>query len=118
MKIIHREWLRYTFRYVNDVPLNDTKNAPKVNFLECEWVEVIGKQEHRGYCAWVTSHKITDENVCTIMRGGRARWKIENETFNTLKNQGYQFEHNFGHGKKNLHTVFALLLLMAFLIVF
>jgi hypothetical protein len=23
------------------------------------------------------------------MRGGRARWKIENETFNTLKNQGY-----------------------------
>jgi hypothetical protein len=30
------------------------------------------------------------------MSGGRARWKIENETFNTLKNQGYQFEHNFG----------------------
>nr|WP_198246747.1 hypothetical protein [methane-oxidizing endosymbiont of Gigantopelta aegis] len=23
----------------------------------------------------------------------RARWRIENETFNTLKNQGYHFEH-------------------------
>ena len=50
------------------------------------------------------------------MRGGRCRWKIENETFNTLKNQGYQFEHNFGHGKRNLHTIFALLMMLAFLI--
>ena len=50
------------------------------------------------------------------MRGGRARWKIENETFNTLKNQGYQFEHNFGHGEKYLHTVFAYLMMLAFLI--
>ena len=30
------------------------------------------------------------------MRAGRCRWKIENETFNTLKNQGYNFEHNYG----------------------
>ena len=50
------------------------------------------------------------------MRAGRARWKIENETFNTLKNQGYQFEHNFGHGYKNLSTVFAYLMFQAFLI--
>jgi len=50
------------------------------------------------------------------MRAGRTRWKIENETFNTLKNQGYQFEHNFGHGKKNLTTVFSLLMLLTFLI--
>lgn len=48
------------------------------------------------------------------MRGGRARWKIENETFNTLKNQGYHFEHNFGHGYKNLSVVFALLMMLAF----
>ena len=51
-----------------------------------------------------------------LMRAGRARWKIENETFNTLKNQGYCFEHNFVHGKKNLSTVFAFLMMLAFLI--
>ena len=45
------------------------------------------------------------------MRGGRARWKIENETFNTLKNQGYNFEHNYGHGEQHLSVVFAMLLL-------
>ena len=106
----------YKFRYVNNVPLNDTKDAPKVNFLECEWTEVKGKREKHGSCAWVTSHEITDNNIYDLMRGGRARWKVENETFNTLKNQGYQFEHNFGHGKKNLHTVFALLMMLAFLI--
>jgi hypothetical protein len=107
---------QYTFRYVNNVPINGTENAPEVNFLECEWIELSGKREKRGYCAWCTSHEITDKNVYQLMRGGRARWKVENETFNTLKNQGYQFEHNFGHGKKNLHTVFAYLMMLAFLV--
>ena len=50
------------------------------------------------------------------MRGGRVRWKIENETFNTLKNQGYHFEHNYGLGKKNLSLVFAMLMMLAFLV--
>jgi len=107
---------KYVFRYVNNVPLNDTKNAPNVNFFECEWLEVKGRREIKGHCGWITGHEITDKNLYELMRGGRARWKIENETFNTLKNHGYQFEHNFGHGKKNLHTVFAFLMMLAFLI--
>ncbi|MBS0627634.1 MAG: transposase [Verrucomicrobia bacterium] len=107
---------KYKFRYVNDVELNDTKNGPKVNFFDCEWVEIDGKKEKRGYCGWITDHKITKDNIYELMLGGRARWKVENETFNTLKNQGYQFEHNFGHGKKNLHAIFALLMMLAFLI--
>ena len=48
------------------------------------------------------------------MKGGRSRWHIENETFNTLKNQGYHFEHNFGHGQQYLSSVFAYLMLLAF----
>ena len=48
--------------------------------------------------------------------GGRARWRIENETFNTLKNQGYHFEHNFGHGYQHLSVVFAVLMMLAFLV--
>ena len=42
--------------------------------------------------------------------------KDENETFNTLKNQGYAFGHNFGHGDKHLATVLAHLMMLAFLI--
>ena len=33
------------------------------------------------------------------MKKGRSRWKVKNETLNTLENQGYNFEHNYGHGK-------------------
>ena len=62
---------------------------------------------------WFTDLPIKEANLTE--RVGRARWRIENETFNTLKNQGYCFEHNFGHGKKNLSTVFAYLMMLAFL---
>ena len=47
---------------------------------------------------------------------GRLRWPTLHETFNTLKNQGYQFERNFGHGNQNLSTIFAQLMLLAFFI--
>ena len=64
--------------------------------------------------SWVTSIKIRNSNVYDIMRGGRCRWKIENEGFNTLKNQGYNFEHNYGHGYNHLSNVMALLMLLSF----
>ena len=42
-----------------------------------------------------------------VRRIWRSRWKIENETFNTLKNRGYNFDHNFGHDFKELYIVIA-----------
>ena len=45
---------------------------------------------------------------------GRARWKIENETFNVLKTNGYNLEHNFGYGKEALARVLVTLNLLAF----
>src|SRR5262249_26892157 len=65
---------------------------------------------------WVVDLPLTQGNVPLVMRGGRARWRIENETFNTLKNQGYHFEHNYGHGYQHLAVVLAWLMLLAFLI--
>jgi len=62
----------------------------------------------------VTDISIDDNNIITLVKGVRARWKIENETFNTLKNQGYHIEHNYGHGKNNLSMTFFILNLLAF----
>jgi len=107
---------KYDFRFINGVPLNGTPEAPEINFLECKAVEIEGTKRKEHLFTWVTNYTINNKNVYEIMRAGRTRWKIENETFNTLKNQGYQFEHNFGHGKKNLTTVFSLLMLLTFLI--
>jgi hypothetical protein len=60
--------------------------------------------------------KITRSNLQEIVKEGRARWKIENETFNSLKNQGYHFEHNFGYRKKYLSSLSAYLMMLAFFI--
>lgn len=102
----------HKFRFINQVPLNASNQDVLVNFVEY-WQITPKKTMH---FSWVTDLHVTKENVFKIMRGGRARWKIENETFNTLKNQGYQFEHNFGHGMKNLSVVFAMLMMLAFLV--
>jgi hypothetical protein len=104
--VVHR------FRFVNDVPLNASHTDIRVNFLEY-WERGAGKVQH---FSWVTDLRVSTRNVYHLMRGGRARWKIENETFNTLKNQGYNFEHNYGHGTQNLSVVFAILMMLAFLV--
>ena len=45
---------------------------------------------------------------------GRARWKIENETFNVLKTGGYNLEDAAGHGKLTLAIILVTLNLLAF----
>jgi hypothetical protein len=104
--------LRHRFRFVSDVPLNESNADLRVNFLECwEW-----DQDQGQHFSWVTDLRVNKGTVYQLMRGGRARWRIENETFNTLKNQGYHFEHNFGHGYQHLSVVFAVLMMLAFLV--
>jgi hypothetical protein len=104
--------ITHRFRFLNDVPLNESNADVRVNFLEY-WEIKDGKTRH---FSWVTDFTIHRHSAYALMRGGRARWKIENETFNTLKNQGYHFEHNFGHGKNHLSVVFAMLMMLAFAI--
>ncbi len=65
---------------------------------------------------WVTDLPLTRATAAEAHACARSRWKIENETFNTLKNQGYELEHNFGHGHQHLPTVLMLMMLLAFLI--
>ena len=105
-RVVHR------FRFVNDVALNTSHRDVRVNFLEY-WEVSARKVQH---FSWVTDLRVSPRNVYHLMRGGRARWKIENETFNTLKNQGYNFEHNYGHGRQNLSVVFATVMMLAFLV--
>jgi hypothetical protein len=101
-------------QFYNGVPLNDSNHDLQVNFIDCIVKNKKGKIT--GHFSWVMDIFVTQDNIYELSRGGRARWKIENETFNTLKNQDYQFEHNFGHGYKHLSHVFGLLMFLAFLV--
>ena len=101
------------FRFCNSAPLNESNPDVLVNVLEYWEVHPDKTVQH---FSWITDFTLDANNVRAIMRGGRARWKIENETFNTLKNQGYNLEHNYGHGEQNLSVVLALLMMLAFLV--
>lgn len=100
--------------FVENLPLNKTHPNLRVNFLQ--YIEYGPDGHERKKFSWVTDLKITRDNSKHLVRGGRARWKVENETFNTFKNQGYNFEHNYGHGKINLSAVLAMLMMLTFLL--
>ena len=104
--------LVHRFRFVNDGPLNASNPDVRGNFIEY-WK--VG-QDTVQHFSWVTDLRVNKRHVFHLMRGGRARWKIENETFNTLKNQGYHFAHNYGHGEQHLSVMFAMLMRLAFLV--
>jgi DDE family transposase len=103
---------RYLF--LHDVAINESNQEMRVNFLKYQEILTDGTLKHEW--TWVTDLTLTAAKVERVARAGRARWHIENETFNTLKNQGYHFEHNYGHGEENLAVVLALLMMLAFLI--
>lgn len=104
----------HRFRFLDEVPINKSNLDVVVNFVE--YWQLDPKGEVVQHFTWVTDLPVTQATVYGIMRGGRARWRIENETFNTLKNQGYHFGHNYGLGKKHLAAVFATLMMLAFLV--
>lgn len=112
---VEKDGLIHQFRYVQGIPLNTDNKDILVNFLEYRQIDPTGKQPTRHF-TWITDLPLNKRSLYPIMRIGRSRWKIENETFNTLKNQGYHFEHSFGHGEKHLSTNFALLMMLAFLV--
>lgn len=104
---------RYLYEWVNEVALVADAKSPVVNFVQLTIFDAKGEQTFR--CAWVSDLPLSRENIAEVVRGARARWKIENEGFNTLKNQGYHLEHNFGHGEQYLSEALFLLNLLAFL---
>jgi hypothetical protein len=117
-EVSRREWngrqhLRYTCRWLNGVEIRDNKETLRVNYLALSiWNEEKNKQTF--YNTWITNKPITAGNAFHLAACGRARWKIENEHNNVLKNHGYNLEHNFGHGKTYASEMYCLLNLLAF----
>lgn len=101
------------YRFINQVPLNASNPDLLVNYLEY-WEIKDGEEEY--YNSWITEIKLHQDNVYYVMRAGRARFQYENETFNTLKNQGYKLEHNYVYCEQYLATVLAMLMMLHFLI--
>jgi hypothetical protein len=101
----------FEYRIARQVPLK-AGGEVEVKFSEVwEWAREGRLLYHNSF---VTDLEIGQENVAVIVQIGRSRWKMENEQFNVHQPGGYELEHNYGHGKKNLSMVFYLLNLLAF----
>ena len=112
MEYIDDKGRTHIYTWQNKVPLHGGENAIEVNWFQYQLKNEKGKITYTN--SWVTDIEITARNVKAMTDAGRCRWKIENECFNTLKNQGYHLKHNYGHGNKNLSYNMYLLTLLAF----
>lgn len=114
---IHREdGSFHEYEWINKIDLNGNENSVEVNFISYKMIVVQKDRTEKVVYRnnWVTDFEITEANIQKIVLCGRARWKLENECFNTLKNQGYRLDHNYGHGNKSLSFIFYLFQLLAF----
>lgn len=108
-----KKTIRTETSYIADVSLNKTHADVHVNFLQHHEFDCRTGAATKRF-SWVTDIDLSEKSLHEYQKAGRCRWRVENETFNTLKHQGYCLEHNYGHGKRNLTTVLALLMFLAF----
>ncbi len=102
-------------RVVEDVPLSASRSDRRVTVLQCRERTPKRVRKPERQWTWITDLPVTRAEAPATARMARSRWKIENETFNTLKNQGYGLEHNYGHGHQYLANTLATLMMLAFL---
>jgi len=80
------------FRWVNRLDYEDSEGRRwQLNALECTEATADGPGQ---YFAWLTTLPVGRKTVEEVaQKGGRDRWKVENEGFNRQKNSGL----NLGH---------------------
>lgn len=115
-KFIDKKGRSYHYSWMLEVPLNGKKDMLFANYFSLTITETKNGTEVVTYSnSWITDLEINNENIELIVKAARARWKIENECFNNLKNRGYHLEHNFGHGKLLAFNMYLLMLLAFFM---
>lgn len=95
------------YRWVNGLSyVDDQGRSHTFDAIACQ--ETQGDR-HTTF-SWITDWTVTADNVIPIAeQGGRNRWKIENEGFNTQKNGGYEMEHVYGADEDLLKSFYLLL---------
>jgi hypothetical protein len=83
---------RRVYRWVNQLAhTDDRKRTWSFDGLQCEETSPAGETQR---FVWLTPLPVEASNIDKIAdKGGRARWKIENEGFNRQKNSGLNLEH-------------------------
>jgi hypothetical protein len=101
------------YRWVTQLDYQDSEDRRwQLNALECTETTTTG----RHYFAWLTPLPVNRKTVEPIaQKGGRSRWKIENEGFNRQKNSGLNLEHVYSSDPEKW-KIYYVLLQIAFLL--
>jgi len=101
------EGAHQTFAWVEQLEhVDDRKRHHRVNAFQCQ--EKLNGETR--FFAWLTNFSIRSDNVAALgNRGGRCRWKIENEGFNLQKNSGFNLEHAYSTGQLQIKNFYVLL---------
>jgi hypothetical protein len=87
---------RQVYRWVNDLSYTDSAGREwSFHGIHCTETHPDGTATE---WSWVTSLEVTHQTVVEVAtHGGRERWRVENEGFNTQKNSGLNLEHAYSH---------------------
>ena len=99
--------VQQTFAWVDDLEyVDDQGRRQRFNAFQCH----EQKGQDKKFFAWLTNFAIRPENIVALgNRGSRCRWKIENEGFNIQKNGGFNLEHVYGTGERQIKNYYVLL---------
>lgn len=116
-QVLRRQWDQRVqeFRWVNQLVHEDSEGRSwTLDALECREVSTDGTEQ---YFAWLTLLPVGRKTVEEIAeKGGRARWKVENEGFNRQKNSGLNLEHVYSNDPEKW-KIYYVLLQLAFILV-
>jgi hypothetical protein len=105
------------FRWVSSMDYQDSVGRWwKLQALECAETRTQEQQQEEHYFAWLTNLPVDRKTVEAIaQKGGRDRWKVENEGFNRQKNSGLKLEHVYSIDPEKWKSYY-LLLQIAFML--
>ena len=133
MPAFHREYLEYLpfspenrasytvdhkttqqFRWVNDMEYDNGKSKVihNLHVLECFETEIKNKKgdKIKRHFLWISSIRVSQKNYEKLSnKGGRCRWKIENQGFKTQKKEGYELEHAYSEDCNAIKCFYHLL---------
>ncbi|MDP1966633.1 MAG: hypothetical protein Q8K93_31075 [Reyranella sp.] len=105
------------YRWVQQIDYLDVQDRHHIlNVLACQETKPARQGDTTTTFKWLTNLIPTAHNVDILAnRGGRLRWKVENEGFNIQKNGGFHLEHPYSQND-TARKVFYYLLQIAHLL--
>jgi len=99
--------IRQEFSWAEEIDYTDSKKKKhQLNVVQCLETE----KEKTTKFKWLTNFKINKSNVIELCNfGGRLRWVIENQGFNSQKTGGYHLEHPYSQNMKTFKAFYFLM---------